>query len=120
MAVLFTGGLVYLVLEEKYNRKHKKAEPVSTLTDEELAIFREVEDALSGPDSLHANLQSIIAGAKGLQGSFKEMVEEDKQTLQRSKDTFDELALAAGRPDLAFDPLSAEFRLAIERKKPND
>jgi hypothetical protein len=117
---LFVGSLVYVVLEEKYKRKLQKHQPVIDHEAEEemLAKFREeVRQELREPGSLHANLQSIIARATDLRGSFKEIVEEDKESHQRITNALDELAVAAGRPDLARDPLSAEFRRAIERKK---
>lgn len=118
MAVLFTGGLVYLVLEEKYRKNHDRIKIlVDEKTPELIAQMRAKVEEFLGPDKISKTLDAYSGHTQELTDTLSRIVEEDNQAFQRDKDAIDEWAVAVGRPDLAHDPLSAEFRLAMGRKK---
>jgi hypothetical protein len=118
MAVLLTGGLVYLVLEEKYKRKGNMIRfPVDENTKDLIAKMR-AEIVQSFEDSDTAQTREMIdERSDNVIAKLDKTMEEFTQSQQGMIDSHDDLMVAMGRSDLAKDPLSAEFRLAMERKR---
>jgi hypothetical protein len=115
MAVLFTGGLVYLVLEEKHKRKENTIRfPVDENTKDLITRMRaEIAQSLERENPT----EIVDSGSEDAMSRLVQSVRELRESQQHLIDEHDTTMVALGNPDLARDPLNAEFRLAIERKK---
>jgi hypothetical protein len=111
MAALLVGGVVYLVWEERYKKILRiVTTPVQNDTIDKLqAAIDRTKKTIEAVKALDEKENAFE--------KLEEAMQQHNEKLDRLFNEHDMTMVALGHPELASDPLSAEFRLAIEEKR---
>jgi hypothetical protein len=111
MAALFVGSVVYLVWEESYKRILRViSTPVQNDTIDKIqAAIDRTKNTIEAFQALDKKEDSFE--------KLEEAMQQHNERLERLFNEHDMTMVSLGHPELASDPLSAEFRLATEEKR---
>jgi hypothetical protein len=111
LAALFVGGVVYLVWEERYKRILRViSTPVQNDT------IDKIQEAIDRTKNTIEAVKALDKKEDAFE-KLEEAMQQHNERLDRLFSEYDMTMVALGHPELASDPLSAEFRLAIEEKR---